>query len=381
MAFQGLAQLPRLKEFYVDGNKLTGVVPKPLCDLKLNAAFVDDPEAAQRCDGVSCPTNSISQEGVAPCVLCPDNGGQQRYLGQHGSECQGARSEEDILDLFFDQTHGKEWRNASYAWEKGSPACQRQGIKCSSGHVTEITLPSLGLRGPITSDLGYLTNLSVLDLRNNRLTGFLPSDLRFVPLTRLDISGSQVEGVVPPLLCLKEGINGNGGPGPPGTDLNVLYACDNIACPRGTYSRLGRAAPPIHEGDTGVRCAPCLDGRAALYLGRDRCADLISIADAVHGGPGMVVLMALAAACLVAARAFAKARRTFSAGVADSNNCEGGWCCFALFSSPQPICTPDDSDHSYPYDDCDWSAGDSETTPSLTSVELPKSKPRLPDMS
>ena len=161
----------------------------------------------------------------------------------------------------------------------------------------------------------------------------------------------------------------------------MLYACDNIACPRGMYSRLGRAAPPMREGDTGVRCAPCLDGRAALYLGRDRCADLILVTDAVRGGSGVVVLTALAAACMVAARVRAKARHTFSAGAANSGDCKGGWHFFAWFSSPQPICTPGDDDHDYPYDDAAWSAGDSETTPSLNSMELPKSKSRLPNTS
>ena len=48
---EGLARLPDLQELYVDGNKLTGVVPEPLCNAELNDIFLNDTQAAQRCDG------------------------------------------------------------------------------------------------------------------------------------------------------------------------------------------------------------------------------------------------------------------------------------------------------------------------------------------
>jgi hypothetical protein len=195
-------------------------------------------------------------------------------MGQHDDECRGVLSERQILDLFYESLHGDEWLDSSYHWEMESPVCRRKGVECNNqGLVTKIVLPSLGLRGPLVPEIGFLSKLQVLDLPNNHLKGFLPSDLRFAPLKSLDVRGSKLQGVVPPLLCIKEGVNGNG-IGPPGTDINLLYACENIVCPRGTYSSIGRAALPGKEGDDGIQCLPCYDDHATLYMGRDHCTDI-----------------------------------------------------------------------------------------------------------
>lgn len=206
----GLAVLPNLRELYVDGNKLTGGVPEKLCTSFLNNVFLNNTQAARGCDGICCPANSASKEGVAPCTPCPDDGGFHRYMGQHDTECREGMNEIQILDLFFEQTHGDEWLDSSYFWEKGSPACERMGVQCNDeGKVSKIILPSLGLRGTLTPELGNLRNLEVLEIPHNDLTGFLPSDLKFAPLQSLHIHGNRMQGIVPTLLCIKEGVNGN----------------------------------------------------------------------------------------------------------------------------------------------------------------------------
>ena len=230
--------MPSLKELYVDGNKLTGVVPEVLCTEELNNAFLSSDEAARGCDGVSCPVNSQSVEGVAPCAACPDDGGYNRYMGRHETDCISPLSEVEVLDLFFERLHGEEWLDPSYYWEKGSEVCQRQGIGCNQdGNVVNITLPSLGLRGSLPTELGALNSLQVFNVSHNGLTGFLPSDFRFAPITTFDISGNSISGHVPILMCIKEGINNNG-IGPPDIDFDLLYSCDNIVCSRGSYSSI-----------------------------------------------------------------------------------------------------------------------------------------------
>ena len=55
-----MADLKKLANFYVDGNKLTGKVPRDLCSETLNADFFSNiPADAQRdlCDSVACPVN------------------------------------------------------------------------------------------------------------------------------------------------------------------------------------------------------------------------------------------------------------------------------------------------------------------------------------
>lgn len=265
---EDIAKLPSLKELYVDGNKFTGSIPRSLCSSQLNIAFVNNTQHGSACDDISCPANSASREGVYPCTPCPDDGGFHRYIGQHDSICREKMNEVEILDLFFESLHGDEWLNTSYIWKKGVDACEREGVECNTeGQVTKIVLPSLGLRGPLIPQLGSLSELQVLNLSNNQLSGFLPSDLRFPPLTNLDVRGSRLQGVVPPLLCLKDGVNGNGG-------LDSLYACDNIVCPTGTYSVIGRASLPVNNDDVGIQCVPCYDDHARLYMGSDHCTDV-----------------------------------------------------------------------------------------------------------
>jgi len=388
---EGLATLPNLRELYVDGNKLTGVVPEPLCNSELNNMFLNNTQAARGCDGICCPANSASREGVAPCTPCPDDGGFHRYMGQHGMQCRGRPSEVETLDLLFEKTHGDEWLDSTYFWKKGSPACQRKGVQCDArGQVTKIILPQMGLRGPLISELGFLSKLRVLQLPNNQLTGFVPSDLRFAPLRRLDLRGSRMQGVVPPLLCIKEGVNGNG-IGPPGIDFNLLYACDNIVCPRGTYSSIGRASLPENEGEDGIQCLPCYDNQATFYIGRDHCTD-ISIAglqirrDDIRGGLVKSIPIILALVILVTfSWMWIRRRRSSVNTTPGGNNNDNNW--VGRNNDPQrsppshrwsssPV---DEDEHS----DDDWTAGYSDAEDARSAnetIELRKLKSGLPDV-
>lgn len=265
----GLAQIPQLKELFVDGNKLTGTIPSVLCVEELNNVFLNDEKAAKGCDGVSCPVNSASAEGVAPCTACPEDNGFNKYLGHHSPECQPAMGEIEILDLFFIRVHGEEWHDSSYYWERGSDVCQRKGIECNQeGSVVNITLTSLGLRGVLPTELGALSSLQVFNVSNNDLTGFLPSDFRFAPLTHFDIRGNRLSGHVPILMCIKDGVNNNG-IGPPGVDFELLYSCDNIVCSHGSYSSIGRSSL-----EDNIACLPCYDDPSTFFIGRDECSDI-----------------------------------------------------------------------------------------------------------
>lgn len=401
---EGLATLPNLRELYVDGNKLTGSVPEPLCTSELNDMFLNNTQAARGCDGICCPANSASREGVAPCTPCnPDDGGFHRYMGQHDNLCRGGMSQVDILDAFFEQTHGDEWLDSTYFWEKGSPACKRKGIECNArNEVTQITLPSLGLRGPLISELGFLDKLQVLELSNNQLTGFLPSDLRFAPLRSLDLRGSRMQGVVPPLLCIKEGVNGNGIGLEGTTDFN-RFACENVVCPRGTYSSIGRASLPENKGEDGIQCLPCYDDQAAFYLGRDKCTD-VSIAGLqirradIRGVLIKSIPIILALPFLAMSFWMLKHRRKPSSpttfrdddnNVAGRNNDDSGdrsqssipLQSFSWRSSP----VEDEDDD---YSDDDWTAGYSDTEDARPRrkrgrderIELTKLKSGLPDV-
>lgn len=249
-----LSILRNLVNLYVDGNKLTGTVPVDLCRENLNADFFEyviGEEHRDYCNSISCPADTYSLRGIYPCFACsPDNNTSivsyfSPYLGKTTS-CFDMNQRDILLKLFQD-TGGPESWSKEENWDvENSFLCSFIGITCDvNNHVVAIDLPNMGLKGTIPQEIGFLKYLTRLDLSNNQLTGFLPSDLRFAPLNYLDISGNFIKGIVPPMLCLKAGINGNGNEGD--------YNCANIACPTGTFSNTGRRTSEATEKE----CITC----------------------------------------------------------------------------------------------------------------------------
>ena len=244
-----LADLSQLQSLYIDGNKFTGKVPGDLCSEDLNVDFFDGVAADMErnlCDSVACPVDTTSLEGVFPCSPCRSLH-YNPYLGRTG-KCI-ALGQRLILSHFYDATSQLgQWIGGSNWNDDKTPLCDFDGITCDSkDNVVEIKLPARGLTGTVPEEIGFLEYLEVLDVSDNQLTGFLPSDLRWAPLRKLDISGNRMKSVVPPMLCLKQGINGNG--------QNGDYNCQRIACPAGTFSPSGMMA-----GDYGeFFCVPCED--------------------------------------------------------------------------------------------------------------------------
>jgi Leucine-rich repeat (LRR) protein len=72
------------------------------------------------------------------------------------------------------------------------------GVGCSaSGRVVSLSLPSLSLRGPITS-LSLLDQLRLLDLHNNRLNGTISPLTNCTHLKLLYLAGNDFSGEIPP---------------------------------------------------------------------------------------------------------------------------------------------------------------------------------------
>jgi len=289
-----LANLPYLNIIFLDDNKLTGTVPNELCNLNLNKAFFYDhphleatppndnttyreldPEGRRRkrrlatdptvvrdgCNSIACPTGyhssqSKGKDGVFPCIECEPNS-LNPYVG--ASKCFEL-DQNKILQIFYNGTDGPNWKTQNdTTWSDESvPVCEKMGITCNhGGDIIAIELSSMGLVGTIADDIGFLRHLEVLNLSNNQLSGQIPSDLRFAPLERFDLSGNLLTGVVPDVLCQKRGINRNG--------KNGELSCDAITCAAGSFNELGRA-----ETENGhVQCKHCPSNQ---YLGSKECA-------------------------------------------------------------------------------------------------------------
>ncbi|KAI7738273.1 hypothetical protein M8C21_014439 [Ambrosia artemisiifolia] len=133
-------------------------------------------------------------------------------------------SDTAALSLFRSQTdtHGILLSNWTLSSLSHSTACSASwtGVNCTNNRVTSLSLPSLNLRGPLHA-LTPLDQLRILDLRNNRLngtvspllnctnlklvylssndlSGIIPSDIKFLTrLLRIDLSDNNLEGSIP----------------------------------------------------------------------------------------------------------------------------------------------------------------------------------------
>jgi len=243
-----LGSLSNLNNLFIDGNKLTGEVPDELCSKSLNKVFQESPGEAREdtrrklegCSAIACPAGTSGSEGN--CVPCPDRT-INPYLG--AAKCIST-DERDIMTKFMEAA--------------GQPVpteevCLWKGVTCNtSGDVTSIVLPESDLKGCIAPELGLLTHLKELNLADNDLEGGLPSELAMAPLETLTLKGNKLVGVVPPKLCEKAGLNGNGSWG--------RYQCNSVACAVGTFE--------ANQGSGS--CIPCLTG-SAQYLGSTKCDD------------------------------------------------------------------------------------------------------------
>ena len=251
----------KLHDFFIDGNKLTGAVPPGLCGPGINSDFFENAPEAERnyCDSIACPAGSVALEGVYPCEKCP--GGEvarlkNRYLGQTG-ECSNY-SEREVLRMFHKATtKGGPWKGVNDWDDEMKPICNMTGITCDAHHqVVRIALKNRGLEGHIPGEIGHLSFLESFDVSDNSLMGYVPRDLQWTSITELNIAGNKIRGMVPPLLCMMEELNGNGKDG--------IFYCDRIACPEGTFNALG-----YHHGVNGEPCKPCHD--ETPFIARKTC--------------------------------------------------------------------------------------------------------------
>lgn len=250
----------KLHDFFIDGNKLTGALPPDICGPNINSDFFTEvPSDAERnyCDSIACPAGSAALEGVFPCSQCIGGDVAKRknpYLG-HKGECENW-SQREILIMFYASTSKNgAWTGVNDWNDESKGMCELTGIRCDGhGNVVKIDLRNRNLTGSIPDSLGFLPYLEQLDVSDNALTGYLPSDLRWTPLTTLDISGNEIVGVVPPLLCLKEELNGNG--------KDNIFRCNRVSCPLGTFNAIGRY-------EEGLNCKPCYDDHP--FIGQKTC--------------------------------------------------------------------------------------------------------------
>jgi len=258
-----LGDLPNLTNLFIDGNKFTGTIPREVCERNFNENWFMGHESGigrDGCTSVACPTNTEAfHQGVYPCSECKDSF-MNPYLGSN--ECISLNPKQ-ILKQAYITMNGEKWENAKTwqladhaGWGSNIDECDLDGVECNDNrHIVSINLSNKNLSGNIPQELAFLQFVRFLDLSDNNLTGYLPSDFRWQPLEELNVSGNKISGFIPPMLCEKSDLNGNGQGG--------HFSCDNIACPSGTFNPDGTASKSP--------CMTCFDEDQASFLGQKSC--------------------------------------------------------------------------------------------------------------
>ena len=113
-------------------------------------------------------------------------------------------SDRDVLIAFYNATGGASWARKQN-WVSDAPLNLWYGVETDeNGRVIKLDLDTGArwggnqLRGSLPAELGYLTNLEVLELGDNRLTGPLPAELgNLTRLKVLSLFGNDLSGPLP----------------------------------------------------------------------------------------------------------------------------------------------------------------------------------------
>lgn len=146
---------------------------------------------------------------------------------------QVPQSECEALVELYEQTGGDSWFNPAPAPELNPvpdpsipvnpvpgtgtwlnrPVCDWQGVTCENGHVTALNLSGVGLVGSDFSAVNGLTELRLLNLSNNDLSGEIAPLTALSQLEELDLSDNDLRGNLTDLSALQSlrvlRLNGN----------------------------------------------------------------------------------------------------------------------------------------------------------------------------
>ncbi|XP_050131231.1 receptor protein kinase TMK1-like isoform X6 [Malus sylvestris] len=177
-----LSNLGYLTTLSLRDNKLTGVVPASLLNLKSLTS-------------VNLTNNML--QGPMPKfgdgVLVDMTGVNSFCSDKPGVDCDARVNV--LLSVVKDMGYPTVFADS---WKGNDPCNNWMGITCNGGNITVVNFRSLGLSGTISSNYSLLTSLRTLRLDDNNLTGTIPKELTQLPnLQQIDVSNNQLFGQVP----------------------------------------------------------------------------------------------------------------------------------------------------------------------------------------
>ncbi len=208
-----LGQLTSLTSLNVCTSNLSGPVPAELGDIQTleSLGLCYNPELSGLLPRSLMSLEFLSDLAYYQTGLCPQIDSEfQEWLVEvraEGTECDPAEVERLALGEFFANTGGDAWATSA-GWNSGAQLDDWHGITTTDGRVHELALPANGLRGPLVPEIGNLTELRMLNLADNSLSGDFPIVISsMTELDTISVSGNrEMEGRLPFQLTELEGL-------------------------------------------------------------------------------------------------------------------------------------------------------------------------------
>ena len=211
-----LGNLSNLTTLGLGGNQLSGAIPPELSNLsnltalglELNRLSGALPDSLTRLTSLG---HLAFHSNVDVCA--PVDSAFQAWLQAidyvYGSSCAPVDSEEDkaVLASLYGATGGANWEDKSN-WLSSRPIREWYGVTSDAGgRVTGLYLWENQLSGTIPPELGNLSELFWLNMRDNQLTGSVPPELgKLSSLRGLYLRNNQLTGCIPASL---QGVESN----------------------------------------------------------------------------------------------------------------------------------------------------------------------------
>ena len=185
-----LQNLDNLEAFYLNNNSLTGSLPTHLVSLTALQTFsFQDTEMCE-------PQDTIFQEWL-DSITALQHSGKVCEVYTCDLVTEIPQTECEALVTFYNSTNGNYWSNNTN-WLKTDTPCDWYGVTCSTGHVTGLDLRNNLLSGSIPSELDKLKYLQTLILFCNQLNGSIPQEIgKLTTLQSLALSVNYLSGDIP----------------------------------------------------------------------------------------------------------------------------------------------------------------------------------------
>jgi len=172
----------QLEVFNVRDNRLTGVLPASLFEIKtlLNASLTNN-----LFQGPMPNINNVSVDLVGDTV--------SRFCLAKPGPC------DPLVTTLLEVAAGFGYpAELAETWNGNTPCGNWIGVICSNGNVSIFDLHNRGLSGTISPAIANLTGVGKLDLSDNHLTGVVPDALTTMPNLKLfDVSNNSLNGELP----------------------------------------------------------------------------------------------------------------------------------------------------------------------------------------